>query len=147
LTRGAARSAIAGAVIEYAGTDDQGALDIEADDVSVTDTVIRDAKGIGVRVGDEAEIAGVTFERAGAIAASLPAASVGALGACAFGDGYVQIRGGTVERDATWRHPGTYFVVDETVRVDGKNARATVTIEADRRHPGEAGAVHGQGGG
>jgi hypothetical protein len=134
LSRNAARSTITGLVIEHAGGED-GALHIEAIDVTLKDVLIKDATDVGLWVADDASIkdaTGLHFEKAGAIAASLPAASIGGLGeGNTFGDGgFVQIRGGAVHKDATWRNPGTYYIVEGNVQVDGDPTHAALTIAA-----------------
>ncbi len=129
----AARSTIDGLVLEY-GDDGQGALFIDAVDVAITNTAIRDAKEFGLYVGNEGSITGgtgLTFERAGKIAASFPASAVAGLGGGnTFKDGFVQIRQGGVETDSTWKNPGTYYLVEGGIDVNGKNTRSTLTIEA-----------------
>ncbi|MCE9575804.1 MAG: hypothetical protein K8W52_21825 [Deltaproteobacteria bacterium] len=129
----AARSTIDGLVLEF-GDNGQGALLIDAIDVAITNTTIRDAKEFGLYVGNEGSITGgtgLTFERAGKIAASFPANGIGGLGAGnTFKDGFVQIRPGVVDTDATWKNPGAYYLVEGGVDVNGKNTRSTLTIEA-----------------
>jgi hypothetical protein len=133
LYNNAARSSIDGLVIEYAGND-QGALTIDAVDVALTNTAIRDASEFGLYLNEGASLkggTGLTFERAGKIAASLPPSAVAGLGAGnSFKDGFVQIRRGAVDSDATWTNPGTYYVVEGGVDINGKNARATLAISA-----------------
>lgn len=134
LAENAARSTLTGLVIENAGSD-EGALRIEAVDVSLQDVTIKNAAEIGLWVADNLTVkqaAGLRFEQAGTIAASLPANAVGALGeGNTFTEGgFVQIRGGTVTRDATWRNPGSHYVVERQVRVDGEHGHAKLVILA-----------------
>ncbi len=130
----AARSTLTGLVIENAGSD-EGALRIEAVDVSLQDVTIKNAAEVGLWVADDMTVkqgAGLHFDQAGTIAASLPAIAVGALGeGNTFSEGgFVQIRGGTVSEDATWRNPGSHYVVERQVRVDGEHGHAKLVIQA-----------------
>jgi hypothetical protein len=129
----APRSSITGLVLEFAGGDDRGALLVNAQDVVFKDSTIRDAKGVGLQVTDDAtlaEITGNTFERAGMFAISVPPSAVAAIGANTFKDGFVQIRGGTVERSGTWKNPGSYYLVSAPIDIESSQARPTVTIAA-----------------
>jgi hypothetical protein len=126
------RSQIAYLVIENAGGD-KGALNVEASDVVLNSSTIRNAKELGLVVaqhGRFSELAGNVFEKAGAVAVSLYAPAVADLGANTFDAGaYVQINGGTVEQNATWRNPGAPYVVVEDISIEGKT-RATLEITA-----------------
>jgi hypothetical protein len=133
LYRHANRSQLDHLVIENAG-DDKGALYVDAQDVVVKGSTIRNAKEIGIVVdhnGQFAELAGNTFEKAGKIAIKTPPAAVGAFGVNKFDDGaYVEIEGGNVEDSAKWQNPGAPYVVIGEIDVDGKNGRAMLEITA-----------------
>ncbi len=129
----APRSTITGLVIESAG-DKQGALHIDAVGVVLADVTIKNAAEIGLWITNLGSIEGGTglrFDRAGKIAVSLPPAAVGGLGAAnTFSDGaYVQIRGGEVQQETTWHDPGTYYVVEQDIRIRGLDAHAKITID------------------
>lgn len=129
----AARSQIAGLVIENAGGD-KGALYIDAPDVSLTNSTIRNAKDIGIRVdnrGGFAQMSGNTFDKAGKLALTIFPRAAGGLGANKFDDGgFVQINPGRVEDSAKWQNPGAPYVLIGEIDVDGKNGRATLEIAA-----------------
>lgn len=127
------RSQIDHLVIENAG-DDKGALFLDAQDLVVKGSTIRNAKEVGIVVGDNgrlAELSGNTFDKAGKIAVKAHPNVIGAIGANKFDDGaYVEIEGGSVEDSAKWQNPGAPYVVIGEIDVDGKNGRATLEITA-----------------
>jgi len=130
----AAHSTISGLVIDAAGND-KGALTIDAADVTIKDSTIKNATQFGLYLGDDAtvkDVTGLTFYHAGMIDLSLPPSTVGGLGGGnKFDDGhFVQIRSGTLDHDATWQDPGTFYFIDGQVDVDGKATLATLTIQA-----------------
>jgi hypothetical protein len=132
---GASRSSIDYLVLEWAGDSDRGALFVDAEDVTFTHSIIRNAKEMGVRGGDKASFAaftGNTFDKAGKIAVSVAPPAVGQLGAgnTFIGDGFVEVRHGTVAESAKWQNVGAPFHIIEPVNVDGKNGRATLEIAA-----------------
>jgi hypothetical protein len=134
LYRQANRSSLEGLVIEHAG-DDRGALHIDARDVVVKGVTVRNAKEIGLRVGDEGTVTGLagnSFEKAGKIALSLPPAALGGLGgASKFDDGaVVEVRHGQVTESAKWQSPGAPLLFTGNVAIDGKNVRASVELVA-----------------
>jgi hypothetical protein len=133
LYKGAARSRIEGLVLENAGTDD-GALRVDAEDIVLKGSTLRNLKGVGL-FGDDgarfAEMGGNTFSKAGKIAASFMAATLGGLGANKLeADAVIMVRGGHVEDSAKWQSPGAPYLVVGDVDVDGKNGRATLEIGA-----------------
>jgi hypothetical protein len=127
------RSVLDHLVIENAG-DDKGALYVNAQDIVVKGSTIRNAKEVGINVdhdGRFAELSGNTFEKAGKIAIKALPAAIGAFGVNKFDDGaYVEIEGGGVDDNAKWQNPGAPYVVIGEVDVDGKNGRATLEITA-----------------
>jgi hypothetical protein len=133
LYAGAARSRLEGLILENAGTDD-GALRVEAEDVVLKGSTLRNLKGVGLFGNDGArfaEMSGNTFTKAGQIAANLGAPTLGGLGANKFdADAVVMVRGGRVEDSAKWQNPGAPYLVTSDVEVEGKNGRATLEILA-----------------
>jgi hypothetical protein len=132
---GANRSSLDGLVVEYAGDGDKGAIFVDAKDVTLTHSIVRNAKEIGVRVGDAASFAsftGNTFSKAGKIAVSLPPAALGGLTPpnTFDPDAFIEVRHGSVIENAKWQPVGAPLQVMEGVNVDGKNGRATLEIAA-----------------
>jgi hypothetical protein len=136
LYRNATRSRIEGLVVENAGTggDATGAIHIEAADVTLKGSTVRNVNGIGLWVdgaGRFAEMSGNRFEKTSAVAASVTAPVLGGLGANRFDAGAtVLVRGGHVEEDAKWQSAGAPYVVVDDINVDGRNGRATLEILA-----------------
>lgn len=129
----AARSAIAGAVVEFAG-DEARALLIAAPDVSLTDTTIRDTRGVGLRIngaGGLAAFSGNSFRKIGAPSAihTTPQAAAGLAGGARFeGGATVALAGGALTKSATWAL-GAPLVLAERLAVDGEGAaRAVLTL-------------------
>lgn len=129
----AARSQIEGLVLENAG-DSKGAIVVDAKDVSLKGSTIRNAKEIGLQIGRDASFAalsGNTFDKAGKIAITTRAPAVASIGPNKFDEGaFIQIEGGTVDENAKWANPGAPFVVIDEVSVEGKNGRCTLEIAA-----------------
>src|SRR5262249_20368057 len=97
-------------------------------------STIRNAKAVGLYVdgnGRFAEMSGNTFEKAGKVAASVPAPALANLGANKLdADAFVMVRGGHVEEDMKWQSAGAPYLVVGDINVDGKNGRATLEIQA-----------------
>ncbi|HEY0194731.1 MAG TPA: hypothetical protein VGC42_26645 [Kofleriaceae bacterium] len=129
----AARSQLAGVIIENAGGD-KGALFVDAADVTLTGSTIRNAKDIGLKVdhrGTFAKMADNTFDRAGKLAVSIYPEAVGGLGSNKLDAGaVVQIEPGHVTDSAKWQNPGAPYQLIGEIDVDGKNGRATLEITA-----------------
>ncbi|MBA3547178.1 MAG: hypothetical protein H0T76_11890 [Nannocystis sp.] len=128
------RSSIEGLVIEYAGND-ESALFVDAEEVTLKGVKIRDAKGTGLLVGDTASFAAFAnneFKKLGRPAAiDVPARAVAALGGGNRFDpnGHVLVRGGRVQQSAKWQHPGAPLVLAGEVNVDGEDGqRATLEL-------------------
>ncbi len=133
LRDGAARSRITGLDIEYAGPPDGAAISLhDAVDITFTSSTIKHAKQVGLiarGTSSFAQLSGIRLEDTGKVAMSVEAATVGTIGAGNTfpADSFVEIRGGTVAVDATWRNPGAPYHVNGTVYVEAANT-ATLTI-------------------
>lgn len=130
----AARSTIAGAVIEYAG-DEERALLVAAEDVSITGSTIREAKGPALRVvgaGKLAAFTGNALQKLGAKMAifTTPQAAAGIAAGNKFdGGAVVVVGGGTLAKSATWANPGVPLLLAEVLGIDGEaSERATLTL-------------------
>ncbi len=131
LSAKAARSVLEGLVIEYAGTD-EGALFIDAEEVTLKGLKLRDAKGTGLLVGDAAgftAFADNEFKKLGRPAAiDIPARAVAGLGVGNRFDpnAHVLVRGGSLARSAKWQNPGAPLVLSGEVYVDGEAGQRAV---------------------
>jgi hypothetical protein len=129
------RSAIDHLVVEYAGAGGSEAVSVDAQDVVLIGTTVRDAKGVGVgfgRHGTVAHFGANVFERIGGWPISLgPAAVDGIDGVSRLPAGsVVHVYGGTIEDHATWRSVGAPYLVTEDVRIDGASGeRALLTVD------------------
>lgn len=132
----AARSSIAGAVIEFAGDDDR-AVYVGAPDTSITDTTVRSTRGTAIKIdgsGSLAAFTGNTFTKLGAKSAIV--AAPGAVAGIAAGNKFeggsnVTVAGGQVTKSATWPNPGVPLVFPQQVSVDAANEtaeRAVLTL-------------------
>jgi hypothetical protein len=125
----AARSTIAGLVIEYAGND-ESALYVAAADVSVTGSKIRETKGTGLLIADGGSLAAFTdneLKKLGSkTAISAPAGAIGGLGAGNRFDAqaHVLVRGGPVAKSARWVPVGAPLMVGGEVNIDGDGGQA-----------------------
>ena len=147
LNANADRSSLEGLVIEYAGND-ESALFVDAEDVTVRATKIRDVKGTAVLVGDAASFAAFAdneLKKLGKPAAiDAPPRAVGGLGAGNRFDGgaHVLVRGGSVGKSQKWQSPGAPLVIAGEVNVDGEaGLRATLELAAGLELRFTAGAV------
>lgn len=130
----AARSSVAGLVIEYAGASDEPALRVDAADVTITGTTIRESK-TGVVVGAGGTFAAFTgneFKKLGRPAAvEVPPQAVGGLGGGNRFDAgaHVLVQGGTIHKSAKWQGVGAPLVIAGEVAIDGEaGQRATVEL-------------------
>jgi hypothetical protein len=131
LNSNADRSVVEGMVIEYAGND-ESALFVDAEDVTLKGVKIREVKGTGLLVGDTARFAAFgdnEFKKLGRPAAiDMPAAAVAGIGGGNRFDpeAHVLVRGGQVQRSAKWQSPGAPLVLAGEVYVEGEAGQRAV---------------------
>lgn len=144
----AARSTIAGLVIEYAGND-ESALYVAAPDVSVTGSKIRDVKGTGLLIADGGSLAAFSdneLKKLGSkTAIAGPASAIGGLGAGNRFDGgaHILVRGGPLSKSAKWQPAGAPLLIGGEVNIDGdigQTARLELAAGLELRFS-EAGAL------
>lgn len=132
----AARSSISGLVVEYAGEAKEGGIYVDAEDVTIVDSTVRNCKEAGIVATKRASFASLERNRLTAtdkVGMRMPASVVGGIGAGneLDEDARVHVQRGTVEEDVTWRAMGVPYLVVGEVRIDGKEGvRAQVKIEA-----------------
>ena len=131
---GADRSQITGLDIEYAGAAGGAALTLrDAVDVGFTKSSIKHAADLGLSAQGKSTFAaftGNTFDDIAKVAMDVDPSTVGSLGAgnTFAKDEFVQIRGGHVSGDATWKNIGAPFHVIDHVYVDTASTPVTLTI-------------------
>ncbi len=131
----AARSSITGLVLEYAGEDNDGGLNIDAADVRVEQSTFQHLKGAGIVAGREASLAAFTdnsFTDVGKVAVRMPAGVVAGLGiGNSYGDAArIVVPDGEITGDAHWMAQGVAIQIAGQVKVDGKDgARAKLTLD------------------
>jgi hypothetical protein len=126
------RSSIANLVVEWAGSEDQAAVTIEAADVSVTGLAVRGAKGPGLELDEEAVLTaftGTSFEDVGKTA--LKTTNLALAG---FGEGHklpagsvIEITDTYVKKSVKWPNLGVPYLVTHKVRIDDPS-RPTLEI-------------------
>jgi hypothetical protein len=128
------RSSLDHLVMEFAGKDGAEALKVDADDVVITGSTLRGAKGVGIGIGQHGSLAkfsGNTFEDIAKFPVSLGATAVGGLEeGNRFPPGsLIQIYGGTITGSVRWGHVGIPYYVSEDIHVEGDGgARGTLEI-------------------
>lgn len=140
------RSSIQGLVLEHAGTADEAALLVKAQDVTIAGTTVRQAKGVGVEVEGEgmATITGTTFADVGPMAMRVTPTAAGGVGADNTypAGALVQVQSGRIAKNTQWASLGTPWMLAGSVQVNGESGqRATLTLApgAELRFGGEAG--------
>jgi len=127
------RSALEGLVIEFAG-DDEGALLVDAEDVTIKSVKIRETRATALRVGDGGSFAAFTGNEIRKVGNKTPIdAPARALGGLGGGNRFdpgaqVLVRAGSVESSARWQDIGAPLMIGGEINVDGKDGQR-VTLE------------------
>ena len=127
------RSQLEGLVIEFAG-DDEGALRVDAGEVMIKNTKIRDTRATGLRIGDGGSLAAFTGNEIRKVGNKTPVdAPARALGGLGGGNRFdpgaqVLVRAGSVESSARWQDIGAPLMIGGEVSIDGKDGQR-VTLE------------------
>lgn len=127
------RSSIQGLVLEHAGTEDEPALVVEAQDVTIGGSTVRSAKGVGIEVGGDgrAKIAGTTLADVGPVAMRVTPVAAGDVAADNRypAGAVVQVQPGTLTKSAQWNALGTPWLLGGQVLVNGAGGqRASLTL-------------------
>jgi hypothetical protein len=131
---GADRSSITGLDVEYAGQADGAAVTLRsAVDVTFTKSTIKHAKDRGLEARETSTFAAFTgngFDDIGKVALAVEPSTVGSLGAgnTFAKDAFVEVHGGKIPVDATWRNVGAPYHVDEEIGVDTATTPSTLTL-------------------
>jgi len=134
LYKKANRSALTHLTIRHAGSDEDGALRVDAEDVKVTALTIEKAKKLGLRVvanGGFSLTASKVETDEGPAVRTTPTAADGIASDNTFGDdATVAIDGGKIAQDVTLHRLDAAWVLTEKVQVNGESgSMATLTIE------------------
>lgn len=127
----AARSQIAGAVVEYVGTEERALL-LAAPEVSITGTTFRETRGPAIQIDGEGSLvsfADNTLRKLGSKAAIVtPAAGVAGIagGSRYDADSVVHVQGGDLTKSTTWPNPGVPLRINEWIRVDSSGTERAV---------------------
>lgn len=129
----AARSSIEGLVIEYAGKK-KAALHIEAEDVTLAGSTVRNAKEHAIEIAREGSVTmvGSTVQDVGPVAMRVTPEGAGgvAAGNTFPADSRVQVMAGRIDEDTTWNAIGTAWLLTGRVQVHGEaGQRAVLTLQ------------------
>jgi hypothetical protein len=128
------RSSIDHLIVEYAGQgEDDAAIRINAQDVTLIGSTVRGSKGRGIALnakGSLTKFENNTFEDIAKEPISLNPVAAGKLGGGnKFPPGSViHVYNGTITKDVKWSNPGAPLWIGEQVHVDGHGTRATLEI-------------------
>jgi hypothetical protein len=152
LAEGAAGSTIAGLALDRAGKDGKSALLIEAADVSITGSSLKDVAGVGIELAPALRFAAFAdnkLEAAGADLVRLGPAGVGSIGeGNTFAEtGTIGVVPGPLSRSVTWRDHGAPYLVRDILKIERAGTRASLTLDAgvDVRFTVKAGFAVGVG--
>ncbi len=127
------RSQLEGMVLEFAG-DDESALLVDAEDVIVKNSKIRDTRATALRIGDGGSFAAFTGNEIRKVGNKTPVdAPARALGGLGGGNRFdpgaqVLVRAGSVESSARWQDIGAPLMIGGEITIDGKDGQR-VTLE------------------
>ncbi len=148
LNQHADRSTLEGLVIEYAGND-ESALFVEAEEVTLKNSKLRETRGTALLVGETGGFSAFTgneMKKLGSKAAiAAPPRALGGLGGGnRFDPGaHVLVRGGSVDKSARWGGVGAPLVIGGEVHIDGSETQRTAVELAPglELRFGEAGTI------
>jgi hypothetical protein len=128
------RSEIVGAVIEYAGNNLRGTINVQAEDVKVEDSIVRDCAGVAVHVtskGHLASFSGNRLERVSSPAILVPANSVGAIAVDNVlpAESIVHVLGGRISDRTRWSALPVPYVIGGPVEIEGPDDKHEALLE------------------
>lgn len=127
-------SELVGAVVEYAGNNLRGTINVQAQDVKIEDTTVRDCAGVAVHVtskGHLTSFAGNRLERVSAPAMLVPAASVGAIAVdnALPADSMIHVLGGRISERTRWSAQPVPYVIGGPVEIEGTDEKHEALLE------------------
>ncbi|HUQ06100.1 MAG TPA: hypothetical protein VM261_26535 [Kofleriaceae bacterium] len=131
---GATGSTITGLSVEKAGKDGKSAVLIEAADVAMTRSTVKDVGAVGIELAADKSFG--TFEdnrieRTGKELVRIGPEAAGSIGEhnTFGGGGVIAVVPGTLSRSVTWRARGAPYLVADMLQVQMKDTRATLTLD------------------
>lgn len=127
-------SELVGAVVEFAGNNLRGTVNVQADDVKIEDTTVRDCAGVAVHVtskGHLTSFSGNRLERVSSPAILVPAGSVGAIAVdnALPADSVIHVLGGRISERTRWSALPTPYVIGGVVELEGTDAKHEALLE------------------
>lgn len=127
-------SEIAGLVVEYAGNNMRGTIYVQAQDVAIDDTTVRDCAGVAVHVTSKGRLVSFAhnkLERVSAPALLLPPSSVAAISADTVfpADSEVHVLGGLVRDRVRWSALTVPYVLGGPVEIEGADEDSEALLE------------------
>jgi hypothetical protein len=130
---GGAGSVLTGLSIDKAGKGEKSALLIEAADVAVTRSTVKDVAGAGIEVavaGGFGKFEDNRIERTGKELLRLGPEAAGSIGEHnTLASGVIAVVPGTLSRSVTWRARGAPYLIADMLQVQMKDTRATLTLD------------------
>jgi hypothetical protein len=127
-------SELTGLVVEFAGTDLRGPIYVQAEDVTIERSTVRESIGVAVHVTSKGHLrsfAGNHLEGVSAPALLVPARSVGAVTADNKlpPESAIHVLGGRIEGRARWDVPGVPLVVGGVIEIEGPDEKHEALLE------------------
>lgn len=127
-------STMTGLVLEFAGTDLRGAIYVQAEDVVIEGSTVRDSMGVAVHVTSKGHLrsfAGNRLERVSSPALLVPARSAGAIAADNVfpPDSVIHVLGGKIRERTRWDVPGVAFVIGGVIEIEGADEKHEAMLE------------------
>jgi hypothetical protein len=127
-------SELIGAVIEYAGNNLRGTINVQAEDVKIEDSIVRDCAGVAVHVTSKGHLASFTgnrLERVSAPAMMVPANSVGAIAVDNVlpAETVIHVLGGRIVDRTRWSALPVPYMIGGPVELEGPDDKHEALLE------------------
>lgn len=127
-------SEITGLVLEFAGTELRGAIYVQAEDVKIDRSTVRDSQNVAVHVtsrGHLSSFSGNRLERVSSPALLLPARSAGAVTPDnSFPpESEIHVLGGMIRGRARWDVPNVPFVIGGVIEIEGEDDKHEAMLD------------------
>ncbi|MDC0675137.1 right-handed parallel beta-helix repeat-containing protein [Nannocystis radixulma] len=127
-------SEIHGLVLEFAGTDLRGAIYVQAEDVKIDNSTVRDSQNVAVHVTSKGHLSSFKanrLERVSSPALLLPARSAGSVTADNTfpPDSVIHVLGGMIRERARWDVPKVPFVIGGVIEIEGVDEKHEALLE------------------
>lgn len=127
-------SQLAGLEVEYAGNNMRGTIYVQADDVAIDDTTVRDCAGVAVHVTSKGRLTSFAhnrLERVSAPALLLPPSSVAAISpdTALPADSEVHVLGGAITERVRWAALPVPYVIGGPIDIEGADQEHEALLE------------------